>query len=96
MTSLPGFAVRIDQKPCLPLGGRDVSAVVTVTADVTDERPPQPDGADGSAEIIIVDCSGSKKVSAEDEMALDTRSVKTVRVGMDAWEAPGSVRNDGF
>ena len=33
---------------------------------------------------------------AEDEMALDTRSVKTVRVGMDAREAPRSVRNDGF
>ena len=39
---------------------------------------------------------GFKKVSAEDEMALDTRSVKTVRVGMDARVAPGSVRDDGF
>lgn len=33
MTSLPGFTVQIDQNPYLPVGGRDVSAVVTVTAD---------------------------------------------------------------
>jgi hypothetical protein len=61
MTSLPGFTVQIDQNPYLPVGGRDVSAVVTVTADadVADGAPPAADRADGSAEIIIVDCSGS-------------------------------------
>jgi len=58
MTSLPGFTVDIDQNPYLPVGGRDVSAVVTVTADETGDPPSgTPDG--GSAEIIIVDCSGS-------------------------------------
>jgi len=64
MPSLPGFTVDIDQNPYLPVGGRDVSAVVTVTADASGEVPSPgpgaPDGASGgSAEIIIVDCSGS-------------------------------------
>jgi len=61
MTSLPGFTVQIDQNPYLPVGGRDVSAVVTVTADAepTDGAPSWSGSADGSAEIIIVDCSGS-------------------------------------
>ena len=59
MTSLPGFTVDIDQNPYLPAGGRDVSAIVTVTADETGDAPSEvpPDG--GSAEIVIVDCSGS-------------------------------------
>ena len=64
MPSLPGFTVDIDQNPYLPVGGRDVSAVVTVTADASGDalspEPGAPDGAaGGSAEIIIVDCSGS-------------------------------------
>jgi hypothetical protein len=65
MTSLPGFTVDIDQNPYLPAGGRDVSAIVTVTADATADAPasapapaPAP-AAGGSAEVIIVDCSGS-------------------------------------
>ncbi len=57
MTGLPGFTVEIDQNPYLPSGGRDVSAIVTVTADETGDTPAAPDG--GSAEIIIIDCSGS-------------------------------------
>jgi von Willebrand factor type A C-terminal domain/von Willebrand factor type A domain len=64
MTSLPGFTVDIDQNPYLPAGGRDVSAIVTVTADDTGDAPAAAlssiTGAQGgSAEIIIVDCSGS-------------------------------------
>src|SRR5690349_2326065 len=60
MTSLPGFTVDVDQNPYLPVGGRDVSAVVTVTADATGGAvSPEPGPAGGSAEIIIVDCSGS-------------------------------------
>ena len=61
MTSLPGFTVDIDQNPYLPAGGRDVSAIVTVTADDTgDATSAAFAGADGSsAEIIIIDCSGS-------------------------------------
>jgi len=59
MTGLPGFTVDIDQNPYLPVGGSDVSAVVTVTADGTVAGPAAvvPDG--GSAEIVIIDCSGS-------------------------------------
>src|SRR5215469_10532364 len=60
MTSLPGFTVDVDQNPYLPVGGRDVSAVVTVTADQTGDQPSDEPGlAGGSAEIILVDCSGS-------------------------------------
>src|SRR5215469_13141550 len=60
MTSLPGFTVDVDQNPFLPAGGRDVSAVVTVTADASGDAPSdEPGPAGGSAEIIIVDCSGS-------------------------------------
>ena len=57
-TGLPGFTVEIDQNPYLPAGGRDVSAIVTVTADESGDIPAAaPSG--GSAEIIIIDCSGS-------------------------------------
>jgi hypothetical protein len=59
MTGLPGFTVDIDQNPYLPVGGQDVSAVVTVTADATGDAPAANAGGSGSAEIIIVDCSGS-------------------------------------
>ena len=59
MTTLPGFTVDIDQNPYLPAGGRDVSAVVTVTADSSGDAPARPGPGAGSAEIIIVDCSGS-------------------------------------
>src|SRR5580692_5917653 len=61
MTSLPGFTVDIDHNPYLPAGGRDVSAVVTVTAEASDDTPPEPGAAGASAEIIIVDCSGSMR-----------------------------------
>jgi hypothetical protein len=60
MAGLPGFTVDIDQNPYLPVGGRDVSAIVTVTADATGDAPPPGTAAgEGSAEIIIIDCSGS-------------------------------------
>ena len=58
MTGLPGFTVEIDQNPYLPAGGRDVSAIVTVTADETGDGPAAVP-AGGNAEIIIIDCSGS-------------------------------------
>jgi von Willebrand factor type A C-terminal domain/von Willebrand factor type A domain len=69
MTSLPGFTVQIDQNPYLPVGGRDVSAVVTVTADADGGTPLAQDSADGSAEIIIVDCSGSMDFPPEKILA---------------------------
>jgi VWA domain-containing protein len=59
MTGLPGFTVEIDQNPYLPAGGRDVSAIVTVTADETGDTPVDVPSGGGNAEIIIIDCSGS-------------------------------------
>ena len=53
-----GFTVDVDQNQYLPEGGRDVSAVVTVTSGA-DVAAAAPDGGAGSAEIIIIDCSGS-------------------------------------
>jgi hypothetical protein len=57
--ALPGFTVDIDQNPYLPAGGRDVSAVVTVTADASGTGLAPIAASGGSAEIVIVDCSGS-------------------------------------
>jgi von Willebrand factor type A C-terminal domain/von Willebrand factor type A domain len=59
MTGLPGFTVDIDQNPYLPSGGRDVSAIVTVTADATGGGPVAAVPGGNSAEIVIIDCSGS-------------------------------------
>lgn len=53
----PGFSVEIFQNEYLPLGGQDVHAVVTVTD--TDVAPAGPAAAADSAEVIIIDCSGS-------------------------------------
>jgi len=53
-----GFTVDVDQNQYLPEGGRDVSAVVTVTSG-SDVAVAASSGAAGSAEIIIIDCSGS-------------------------------------
>ncbi len=62
-----GFTVDVDQNQYLPEGRRDVSAIVTVTsaADATGFSGTGPAGGQttggqaGSAEIIIIDCSGS-------------------------------------
>ncbi|MBO0805707.1 MAG: VWA domain-containing protein [Nocardiopsaceae bacterium] len=57
---MPGFTVDADYNPYLPVGGQDVSAIVTVTAsrEPGGSIVPPPD-AGGRAEIIMVDCSGS-------------------------------------
>ena len=89
MTSLPGFTVDVDQNPYLPAGGRDVSAVVTVTADASGDAPSdEPGPAGGSAEIIIVDCSGSMDHPAAKMMearAATSAAVDVIRDG--AWFA---------
>jgi hypothetical protein len=54
------FTVDVDQNQFLPEGGRTVNAVVTVTSS-TDLVPAARDTA-GSAEIVMVDCSGSMDV----------------------------------
>src|SRR6204780_4741793 len=58
-----GFTVDVDQNQYLPEGGRDVSAIVTVTS-AGDPAAPAPGTtaattAGAAAEIIIIDCSGS-------------------------------------
>jgi hypothetical protein len=57
----PPFSVDVDHNQYLPEGGRDVSAVATVTSDGTPAATNAEPGV-GSAEIIIVDCSGSMDV----------------------------------
>jgi hypothetical protein len=58
--SEPNFTVEVFQNEYLPAGGRDVNAIVTVTALDPGKTPGQSASADGGrAEIIIVDCSGS-------------------------------------
>jgi hypothetical protein len=63
-----GFTIDVDQNQYLPEGGREASAIVTVAsaaeaAGLTGPGPagaaPASAGPDGSAEIIIIDCSGS-------------------------------------
>ena len=89
MTSLPGFTVDVDQNPYLPAGGRDVSAIVTVTADATGDTPAlNPGGDGGSAEIIIVDCSGSMDhptAKMREARAATSAAVDVIRDG--AWFA---------
>ena len=53
-----GFTVDVDQNQYLPEDGSDVSAVVTVTSGA-DVGIAAAAGGAGSAEIIIIDCSGS-------------------------------------
>ena len=53
-----GFTIDVDQNQYLPEGGRDVSAVVTVSSGA-DVAIAAPAGGANSAEIIIIDCSGS-------------------------------------
>jgi von Willebrand factor type A C-terminal domain/von Willebrand factor type A domain len=55
--SQPDFTVDIYQNEYLPEGGREVNAVVTVTTSGAASAAPATDPA--SAEIIIIDCSGS-------------------------------------
>ena len=57
-----GFTIDVDQNQFLPEGGRDVSAIVTVTSAADSagfSGTGQPGGQQASAEIIIIDCSGS-------------------------------------
>jgi Mg-chelatase subunit ChlD len=57
--SQPDFTVLIAQNEYLPEGGDDVNAIVTITSPDTVSAAPAEDA--GSAEIIIIDCSGSMR-----------------------------------
>jgi len=60
-TSPSDFTLEVFQNEYLPEGGREVNAIVTVTAPAAGQAGGPAAGADGAhrAEIIIVDCSGS-------------------------------------
>jgi len=59
--SEPNFSVEVFQNEYLPAGGRDVNAIVTITAPDAGRTPGENAALSGGgrAEIIIVDCSGS-------------------------------------
>jgi von Willebrand factor type A C-terminal domain/von Willebrand factor type A domain len=60
--SQPDFTVEISQNEYLPEGGDDINAIVTVTSVTSGDGGPAGPAADsGSAEIIIIDCSGSMR-----------------------------------
>ena len=89
-----GFTVEVDQNQYLPEGGRDISAVVTVTsaADAAGLSHGAPGGgapADGApasaAEIIIIDCSGSMEyphTKIVEARAATSAAVDVVRDGV--------------
>jgi len=53
------FTVEVFQNEYLPAGGRDVNAIVTVTAPPAGQASGQAAAGGSRAEIIIIDCSGS-------------------------------------
>jgi von Willebrand factor type A C-terminal domain/von Willebrand factor type A domain len=62
--SQPDFTVEISQNEYLPEGGDDINAIVTVTSPTVtsgDGGLAGPAADSGSAEIIIIDCSGSMR-----------------------------------
>ena len=83
-----GFTVDVDQNQYLPEGGRDVSAIVTVTSgpDAAGlSGPASAGGEPGSAEIIIIDCSGSMeypRTKIAEARAATAAAVDVVRDGV--------------
>ncbi|MGA2829553.1 MAG: hypothetical protein ABSF03_25980, partial [Streptosporangiaceae bacterium] len=54
--SPPDFTLETFQNEYLPVGGREVNAILTVTSAVAADPRTAPADA---AEIVIIDCSGS-------------------------------------
>jgi hypothetical protein len=77
MTGQPEFTIEVDQNPYLPAGGRQLSAVVTVTAGAPAGLPGP---AGSSAEIIIVDCSISMVMPRDKIVA--ARAATSAAVGV--------------
>jgi hypothetical protein len=75
------FTVEVAQNEYLAGGGEDVNAIVTVTSP--DTAPAAPD--QGSAEIIIVDCSGSMRsprTKIEQARAATAAAIDVIRDGV--------------
>lgn len=63
-SQVPRFSAEVYQNPYLPEGGREVHAIVTVTATgcgTTAGRPVSRGGSGGpdAGVVIVIDCSGS-------------------------------------
>ena len=58
----PEFTIQTFQNEYLPVGGREVNAVITVTSAGAADAADSADG-EGAAEIIIIDRSGVKSVN---------------------------------
>ena len=77
------FTVDISQNEYLPDGGDDVNAIITVTSPDTGLAVPADD--QGSAEIIIIDCSGSMRsprTKIEQARAATAAAVDVIRDGV--------------
>ena len=77
------FTVDVYQNEYIPEGGRDVNAVVTVTSPDTADMVPAADT--GSAEIIIIDCSGSMnapRTKIAEARAATVAAVDVIRDGV--------------
>src|ERR1700683_2063085 len=80
-----GFTVDVDQNQYLPEGGREVSAIVTVTSAADAAGLSGPGPADSSAEISIIDCSGSMEyphTKIAEARAATAAAVDVVRDGI--------------
>src|ERR1700683_4735369 len=80
-----GFTVDVDQNQYLPEGGREVSAIVTVTSAADAAGLSGPGPADSSAESIIIDCSGSMEyphTKIAEARAATAAAVDVVRDGV--------------
>jgi len=76
------FTVDVSQNEFLPDGGDEVNAIVTVTSPDTGLAVPQ---EAGSAEIIIIDCSGSMRsprTKIEQARAATAAAVDVIRDGV--------------
>ncbi|HEY0452097.1 VWA domain-containing protein [Actinophytocola sp.] len=62
MTGAPEFAVEVYQNEYLSVGATEVNAIITVTTTGGAASPTTAAPAGSSAEVIIVDCSGSMHV----------------------------------
>lgn len=81
--SQPDFTVDVYQNEYLTEGGRDVNAVVTVTTAGTVAAAPAAEA--NSAEIIIIDCSGSMgapKTKIAEARAATAAAVDVIRDGV--------------
>lgn len=78
--------VDIYQNEYLPRGGREVNAIITVTPAGT--PAPAATAGTGSAEIIVIDCSGSMGNPRSKIAEASRATVAAVDVIRDGWPSP--------